>query len=64
MILNLEKKYGISSSMYNLMDDDFVVDLQLSLLAFNIIKKVCRVSNGFISFKNIYEKNNPIICYP
>jgi hypothetical protein len=25
MILNLKMKYGILSSMYNLMDDDFVV---------------------------------------
>jgi hypothetical protein len=59
MILNLEKKYGISSSMYNLMDDDFVVDLQLSLLAFNILKKVCGGSNGFISFLKKYEKKIP-----
>jgi hypothetical protein len=40
------------------MDDDFVVDLQLSLLAFNIKKEVCGVSNGFISFFKKYEKKS------
>jgi hypothetical protein len=45
--------------MYNLMDDDFVVDLQLSLLAFNIRKEVCGFSNGFVSSFKKYEKKFP-----
>ncbi len=38
------------------MDDDFVVALELSLLAFNIKNKVCGVSNGFLSFFKKYDK--------
>ncbi len=37
------------------MDDDFVVALELSLLAFNIKKYICGVSNGFLSFFKKYD---------
>jgi hypothetical protein len=41
----------------DLIDDDFVVSLELSLLTSNITRKTCGVLDGFISFLNKYEKN-------
>jgi hypothetical protein len=38
MTLKPKKEYGISYSMDNLMDDDFVIVLKLSLFAPNIKK--------------------------
>jgi hypothetical protein len=38
----------------NLMEDDTVVILELSMLAFNIIKQICDVLDGFLSFLTKY----------
>jgi hypothetical protein len=43
------------------MDDDFVVAMELSLFASNIIKKICGVLDGFSLFLRKYE--NKIIYY-
>jgi hypothetical protein len=48
----------------DLFDDDFVVALELSLLAFNIRREVCGVLDGFLSFFKKYEKNKTnVILY-
>lgn len=36
--------------MANLIEDDMVVVLELSMFVFNIIKQVCDVFDGFLSF--------------
>jgi hypothetical protein len=54
----LRKEFGISSSMHNLMDGDFVVAMELSLFASNIIKEIC--VDGFSLFLKKYEYK--IIC--
>jgi len=48
----------MTPSMVNLIEDDVVVTLELSMLTSNIIKQVhCDVLNGFLSFvRKIYEK--------
>ncbi len=43
-------------SMTNLMEDDIVVGLELSMFTFNIRKQVCDVWNGFIWFLTKYKK--------
>jgi hypothetical protein len=43
------------------MEDGLIIVDKLVLLVFNIIKKVCRVLNSFLSFKNKYEIKKPII---
>jgi hypothetical protein len=43
------------------MDVDFVVAMELSLFASNIIKEICEVLNGFSLFLMKYE--NKIICF-
>ncbi len=60
MSLYFRKQIGISSSMDNLMDDDFVVVMELSLFASNIIKEICEVLDGFSLFLKKCE--NKIIC--
>ncbi len=64
MTLKLKKEYGISYSMDNLMDDDFVIVLKLSLFASNIKKIVYDVLNRILSFLKDLKKIKPIICYP
>ncbi len=60
----LKKEFGISSNLKDLFDDDFVVALELSLLAFNIRREVCGVLDGFLSFFKKYEKNKTnVILY-
>jgi hypothetical protein len=59
MALKLNKKYGMTPSMTNLMEDDIVVGLELSMLIFNIRKQLCDVLNGFISFLTKYIKKTP-----
>jgi DNA-binding Xre family transcriptional regulator len=56
IVLKLKEKYGMTPSMTNLMEDDIVVGLELSMLTFNIRKQVCDVLNGFISFLTKYKK--------
>jgi len=43
MNLNFLKKIGISSNLENLIDDDFVVALELSFFTSNIKTAVCGV---------------------
>jgi hypothetical protein len=38
-----------------LMDDDGKIILEISLLAFNIIKEVVGILNSFLTFLRIYE---------
>jgi DNA-binding Xre family transcriptional regulator len=59
MALKLKEDYGMTPSMTNLMEDDIVVGLELSMLTFNIRKQVCDVLNGFISFLMKY-KTRPV----
>ncbi len=40
-----------------LINDDFVMFLELSLFASNIKREVCGVFDGFLSFLNKYEAN-------
>jgi hypothetical protein len=40
----------------DLINDDFVVALELSLLASNIRREVCEVLDGFLPFFKKYEK--------
>jgi hypothetical protein len=40
----------------DLIDDDSIVTIELSLLASNIRTKVCGVLDGFLSFLKKYEK--------
>jgi hypothetical protein len=56
IVLKLKEKYGMTPSMTNLMEDDIVLGLELSMLTFNIRKQVCDVLNGFISFLRKYQK--------
>ncbi len=41
--LKLKKKIGISSNLENLIDDDFVVALELSFFTSNIKRAICGV---------------------
>jgi hypothetical protein len=50
-------KLGVSSSLEDLIDDDYIRTFELSLLTFNIRRKVCGVFDGFLSFLKKYEKN-------
>ncbi len=59
MALKLNKEYGMTPFMTNLMEDDIVVGLELSMLTFNIRKQLCDVLNGFISFLTKYIKKTP-----
>jgi hypothetical protein len=44
----------MAPSTANLMEDDMVVVLELSMLAFNIIKQICDVLDDFFSFLTNY----------
>jgi len=50
------EKIKISSIVNNLMNNDFKVTFELSLLVSNIKKGMCGMLNSFLSFKKIYEK--------
>ncbi len=43
--------------MLDLINDDSVVALELSTLKFSIIREVCGVFNGFLSFFKKYEED-------
>ncbi len=50
----------MAPSIANLLKDNMVLVLELSMLAFNIIKQICDVLDGFLSFLTKYgEKKNP-----
>ncbi len=57
MSLKLKEKSRISFNLEDLINDDFVVALELSLFASNIFKKIHGALNGFLSFFKKYEKN-------
>jgi len=63
MNLKLKKKIGISSNLENLIDDDFVVALELSFFTSNIRREVCGVLYGFLSFSKKNENIKHITCY-
>jgi hypothetical protein len=44
----------MAPSIVNLMKDGMVVILELSMLPFNIIKQICDVLDGFLSFLTKY----------
>ncbi len=44
----LKKQFEIAPTLYQLMDDDF--DVVLELFTFNIKKEVCDVLDSFLSF--------------
>jgi hypothetical protein len=50
------KKQEIQPAFDLLMDDDGKVTLELSLLAFNIIKEVFRIFDSFLTFLRSYEE--------
>jgi hypothetical protein len=47
MSLKLKEESRISFNLEDFTNDDFVVALELSMLAFNIRREVCGVFNGF-----------------
>jgi hypothetical protein len=55
--LKLKEESRISFNLEDLINDDFVVALELSLFASNIRKKVRGALDGFLSFFKNYEKN-------
>jgi hypothetical protein len=58
MSLKLKEEYGISSNLKDLIANNSIVALELSLLASNIRRKICGVLDGFLSFlKKLNEKN-------
>jgi hypothetical protein len=57
MSLKLKDEFGISFNLEDLINDDIVVALELSLLASKIRRKVYGVLDGFLSFFKKYEKN-------
>ncbi len=50
-------KIRISSNLEDLIDDDLVVTLELSLLTSNIKREICGVLIGFLLFFKKYEEN-------
>ncbi len=59
--LEIKKKHGLTPSMVNLMKDDMVVALGLSMLASNIKKKICDILDGFFffHFNKVWKDENP-----
>jgi hypothetical protein len=52
-----KEEFGSSSNLEDLIYDDPILALELSLLTSNIRKEVCGVLNCFLSFFKKYEKN-------
>jgi hypothetical protein len=46
------------------MDNDFGVDDELTLLAFNITKEIYRTLDSFLSFLMKYQEKKLITCFP
>jgi hypothetical protein len=58
MSLKLKEEYGISSNLKDLIANNSIVALELSLLASNIRRKICGVLDGFLSFlRKLNEMN-------
>jgi hypothetical protein len=62
MSLKLKEEYRISSNSEDFIDDDFVVDLELSLFAFNVRREICGVLDVFLSFLKNTKKIKHITC--
>jgi hypothetical protein len=56
MSLKLRGKNQVLPSFESLMDDDSIINDELSLLAFNIKKEVINVLDSFLSFLKVYDK--------
>ncbi len=63
MALKLKEEFGMTPSITNLMKDNMAMALELSIVALNIMKQVCHVLDGFLSFLMKYEKKMHITCY-
>jgi hypothetical protein len=59
MALKLKEEFKMTFFMTNLLEDDMVVILELSMFVLNIRKQICDVLDGFFSFLTKYEKKNP-----
>jgi len=57
MNFKFKEGFGVSSNLEDLIYDDPIVALELSLLTSNIRREVFGVLNGFLSFFKKYEKN-------
>jgi hypothetical protein len=55
MSLKLKNENKIIPSFENLMEDDFIISNELSLLAFNIRREVINALDSFLSFLKNYE---------
>jgi DNA-binding Xre family transcriptional regulator len=58
MALKLKEEFGMTPSTTNLMEDNMAMALESSIVALNIMKQVCDVLDGFLSFLMKYEKKN------
>jgi hypothetical protein len=56
MNLKFKEENQVLPSFESLMDDDSIVNDELSLLAFNIRKEVINVLDFFLSFLKVYDK--------
>ncbi len=54
MALKLKEEFKMTFFMTNLLEDDMVVILELSMLDFNIRKQICDVLDSFFSFLTKY----------
>jgi hypothetical protein len=56
MALKLKEEYGWFPLWLILIEDAMIMVLELFRFAFNIIKQVCDVLDGFLSFLTKYEE--------
>jgi hypothetical protein len=49
MALKLKEEFKMAVFMTNLLEDDMVVILELSMLGFNIRKQICDVLGSFLN---------------
>ncbi len=63
MALKLKEEFGMTPSINDLMEDNMAMALELFILALNIMKEICDVLDGFLSFLMKYEKRMCITCY-
>jgi hypothetical protein len=62
MSLKLFLKIEISFNLEDLIDNNLVVALELSLVASIVRRELCEILNGFLSF--FQKKKNHITCCP
>ncbi len=63
MALKLKEELKMVFFMTNLLEDNVVVILELSMFVFNIKKQICDVLDGFFSLLTKYEKKEPMACH-